>query len=355
MKKSRKTLALILSMLMCLVWLAACTPADPVAPDPVTPVTPTDPVTPETPETPETPAAQNGDETWSIGITLQNYENPYWAGVFAHVETLLTELGITYTILDARDSAATQISQVESFIVAGKDLIMVHPSDPHALEDVARQAMDAGIIFMSWDDVMENSDLNWVLDNEVLGREIGTAAANFINEHFSEDNPAKVAIINYPMTPILADRENGIVAALEEIAGGNFEIVARQPAVDTATAMSHMETILQAHPDLKIVCSIGAGGDIGANQAFLVATGGNIPDDMGIFSADATLEQLNAILNGEATRVTVGFEGSSFRTAEAVVEVYLGLLRGDNMPRNMLRVKTPMDINNAAIFIADYD
>ena len=347
MKKNRKTIALILSMLMCFAWIAACA-SDAPAPAPAAPA-------PEAPAN-DTPVNEPvADEGWSIGITLQNYENPYWSGVFGHVEQILSDLGIAYTILDANDSASTQISQVETFIQQGKDLIMVHPSDPHALEDVARQAMDAGILFMSWDDVMENSDLNWVLDNEVLGREIGTAAANFINQHFDTDNVAKVAVINYPMTPILLERENGIVAALEEIAPGKFEIVASQPAVDTATAMSHIETILQAHPDLKIVCSIGGGGDIGANQALLVHTGGNIPDDMGIFSADATLDQLNAILNGEATRVTVGFEGSSKRTAAAVVEVYLGLLRGDNMPRNMLRVKTPMDINNAAEFVADYN
>ncbi|MCL2248611.1 MAG: sugar ABC transporter substrate-binding protein [Oscillospiraceae bacterium] len=296
-----------------------------------------------------------GDDTWTIGITLQNYENPYWAGVFGHVENILTERGINFTILDSQDSAATQISQIEGFITAGVDLIMVHPSDPVAIEDVAGRAMEAGILFMSWDDVMTNSDLNWVLDNEVLGREIGTAAANFINQHYTEDNPAQVAIMNFPMTPILLDRENGIVGALEDIAGGRFEIVARQPALDAATAQSNMETILSAHPDVTIVASIGAGGDIGANEAFMLHFGGEIPDNVGIFSADATLQQLNAILNGEATRVTVGFEGSSLRTAQAVVEVYVGLLSGDNMPRNMLRVKTPMDINNAAEYIADYD
>jgi ribose transport system substrate-binding protein len=336
----KKPLLAVLCVILVVAVVAACAPQTPAPAAPAT----------DAPAADSPAAAQD----WSIGITLQNYENPYWAGVFSHVERILNEKGIAHTILDSRDSAATQISQIESFIQQGVDLIMVHPSDPFAIEDVARQAMDAGILFMSWDDVMENSDLNWILDNEVLGREIGTAAANFINEHYTEDHKAQVAIMNFPMTPILADRENGIEAALNEIAAGRFEIVARQPALDAATAQSHMETILQAHPDVRIVASIGAGGDIGANEAFMVATGGNIPDDMGIFSADATLQQLEAIMGGEATRVTVGFEGSSKRTAEAVVEVYLGLLRGDDMPRDMLRIKTPMDINNAQEFIADY-
>ena len=296
-----------------------------------------------------------GDDTFSVGVTIQSLANPYWAGVFAEADRLMTEKGWNFTILDCEDNSAIQISQIENFITVGKDLIMVHPADPHAVEDVLADAMAAGIIVMSWDDKLENSDLNWVLDNEELGRAIGSAAAEFINEHYTEDNPAQVAIMNYPQVPILLDRENGIIAALEEIAAGRFVIVAQQPAIEAGPAQSHMETILQAHPDVRVVASIGAGGDIGANEAFMVATGGNIPDDMGIFSADATEQQLNSILNGEASRVTIGFEGSRIRTAVALIDVFDNLLNGRDMPRDVYRPLLRMDASNAAEFLADYD
>jgi ribose transport system substrate-binding protein len=349
--KKHLLLTIICSALLVLM-LAGCGQQQPPTPAPAAPAEPAPAAPAEPAPVPDPPA--EGDQPFRVGITLQSLQNPYWAGVFGHVETILNEKGWDFTILDSNDSAAVQIGQIENFIVAGKELIMIHPSDPHAIEDAARQAMEANIMVMSWDDILTNSTLNWVLDNTVLGYEIGQAAAHFINEHYSADNPAQVAIMNYPAVPILLERENGIVQALEEIAAGNFEIVARQPAIEAAPAMSHMETILQAHPDVRIVASIGAGGDIGANEAFMVATGGNIPDDMGIFSADATLMQLEAILDGQATRVTVGFEGSSYRTAREVTRIYEALLRGEDLPRNMVRVKTPMDINNAAQFLADY-
>lgn len=295
------------------------------------------------------------DHKFKVGITIQSLENVFWAGVFSDAEAMMKEKGWESTIVDCKDNSSTQISQIENFITAGCDLIMVHASDPNAIEDVCKQARDAGIKIMCWDDKMTNTDINWLLDNTVLGYAVGSAAANFINEHYSEDNKVDVAIMNYPQLPILLERENGIIDALNEISPNKFNIVAQQPAIDAATALSNMETILQAHPNVKVVCSIGGGGDIGANQAFMTITGGNIPDDMGIFAADAAEQQLQAIVDGEASRVAVGAEGSNIRTAAAVVDLYEKLLTGYSFTeQNIIRPLTPIDKDNAADYLAEF-
>lgn len=301
------------------------------------------------------PAPAPAGTKYKVGVTIQSLANSYWAGVFGEVEKLMKDKGWDYTIVDCKDNSAEQISQIENFISAGCNVIMVHPSDPKAVEDVCKQARDAGIKVMCWDDRMTNTDINWVLDNTELGYEIGSAAAKFINEHYTADNKAEVAVMNYPQTPILLERENGILSALEKESAGKYTIVAQQPAIEAGPAQSNMETILQANPNCKIVCSIGAGGDIGANEAFMAATGGKIPDDMGIFSADATEQQLEAIVNGQATRVTVGFEGSNKRTAAAVVDLYEKLLTGQSFPeQNIVRPLLPIGIETAAEYLADY-
>ncbi len=305
-------------------------------------------------ETKTEDTAKSG-KTFKLGITIQSLENSYWAGVFGEVEKLLKEKGWEYTILACNDNSATQIQQIENFITNQVDLIMVHPSDPNAIEDYLKRARDAGIKVMSWDDAMTNTDLNWILDNTKLGYAIGQEAANFINDNYTADKVAEVAIMNYPQTPILLERETGILSALEEIAKGKYKVVAQQPALDAQTALTNMETILQASPDTKIVCSIGAGGDIGANEAFMTKTEGKVPDDMGIFSADATEQQLEAIVNGEATRASVGFEGSNKKTAAAVVDLYEKLLNGEKFDeQNLVRPLTVIDSSNAADFLADY-
>jgi ABC-type sugar transport system substrate-binding protein len=80
-----------------------------------------------------------------IGITIQSLENAYWAGVMTALQEQLDELGANTTIVACDDSSATQIGQVENFISSGCDLIMIHPSDAAAVEDVAKEAQDAEV------------------------------------------------------------------------------------------------------------------------------------------------------------------------------------------------------------------
>jgi len=298
---------------------------------------------------------QEDTGTYKVGITIQSLENSYWAGVFGEVEKEMKAKGWNYTILSCKDNSATQIQQIENFITNQVDLIMVHPSDPNALEDYLQEARNQGIKVMCWDDKMKNTDVNWVLDNTKLGYTIGTAAADFINAHYSSSDKAKVAIMNYPQTPILLERETGIIDGLTKLSAGKFEIVAQQPALDAATALSNMESIFQAHPDTTVVCSIGAGGDIGANEAFMSRDGGKIPANVGIFSADATQQQLEAIVKGEASRASVGFEGSNKKTAQAVVAIYEKLLKGESFPeQNIYRNLMIIDAKNAPTYLADF-
>jgi ribose transport system substrate-binding protein len=298
---------------------------------------------------------QEDDGVYKVGITIQSLENSYWAGVFGEVEKEMQAKGWQYTILGCKDSSATQIQQIENFITNQVDLIMVHPSDPNALEDYLAAAREQGIKVMCWDDKMTNTDVNWVLDNTKLGYTIGTAAADFINEHYSTSNKAQVAVMNYPQTPILLERETGILNALKEMSGGKFEVIAQQPALDAATALSNMESIFQANPDTTVVCSIGAGGDIGANEAFMTRFGGKVPANVGIFSADATQQQLQAIVNGEASRASVGFEGSNKKTAQAVVALYEKLLMGETFSeQNIFRNLMIIDAETAGTYLADF-
>ncbi len=290
-----------------------------------------------------------------VGITIQSLENSYWAGVFGEVEKEMKAKGWEYTILSCKDSSATQIQQIENFITNQVDLIMVHPSDPNALEDYLATAREQGIKVMCWDDKMKNTDVNWVLDNTKLGYTIGTAAAEFINEHYSTSDKAQVAVMNYPQTPILLERETGILNALKEMAGGKFDVIAQQPALDAATALSNMESIFQANPDTTVVCSIGAGGDIGANEAFMTRFGGKVPENVGIFSADATEQQLQSIVNGEASRASVGFEGSNKKTAQAVVALYEKLMMGETFAdQNIYRNLMIIDAETAPTYLADF-
>jgi ABC-type sugar transport system substrate-binding protein len=65
--------------------------------------------------------------------------------------------------------------QIDNFISQGCDLIMIHPSDASTVEDLCAQARAQGIKVMCWDDPMENTDANWIINNHALGVSIGAS------------------------------------------------------------------------------------------------------------------------------------------------------------------------------------
>jgi ABC-type sugar transport system substrate-binding protein len=273
-----------------------------------------------------------------LGITIQSLQNAYWAGVMTALGEFLDEQGAEYTIVACDDSSATQIGQIENFISAGCDLIMCHPSDAAAVEDVCAQAREAGIKVMCWDDPMENTDANWILNNHNLGNAIGQMAGEFINEKYSEDNKAEVIVIGYPQTKILLEREEGIMEGLEQVADGKYEIVANQAGIIASDAQTAVETTLQAHPDAKIVAGIGAGAMIGADEALNIYTNGEIPDDMGVFTTDVTKQQLEQLADETyPAKGIIGFEGSDEDTARSCAAMYALILADNVGAQNVFR------------------
>lgn len=57
-----------------------------------------------------------GEGGKKIGITIQNYENAYWAGVMSKLEEILKNEGYDATIVGCEENSAKQIEQIENFI-----------------------------------------------------------------------------------------------------------------------------------------------------------------------------------------------------------------------------------------------
>ena len=284
-----------------------------------------------------------------LGITIQSLQTAYWAGVMTAMEEVLSGVGAEYTIVACDDSSATQIGQIENFISSGCDLIMAHPSDAAALEDVMAQAREKGIKTMCWDDPMENTDANWILNNTYLGAEIGKLAGAFINEHYSEENKAEVIVIGYPQTKVLLEREEGIMQGLMEVADGKYTIVANQAGIIASDAQTAVETTLQAHPNAKVVAGVGAGAMIGADEALNIYTNGVIPEDMGVFTTDVTLQQLDQLEDPTyPAKGIIGFEGSDVDTATACASMYALILADQVGAQNVFRGVAPITAETVA-------
>lgn len=289
-----------------------------------------------------------------IGITIQSLTNTYWIGVMSALEEVLTGYGADCTIVSCNDSSTLQVYQVERFMADGCDLIMIHPSDAANSEDICARAREQGIKVMCWDDPMENTDVNWILNNHDLGYEIGSMAGDFIAEHFTEANKAEVIVIGYPQTAILLERENAIIEGMEAKAAGKYDIAAKVSALDPYAALIATETMIGVYPNAKVVVGIGAGPMIGADEALSTAVGGVIPDDMGVFTADVTLLQLEHLKDDAyPARGMIGYEGSDMDTARSCAAMFARLLSDGFEEKNVYRAFFPITDSDADRIIGE--
>lgn len=289
-------------------------------------------------------AMEASAEDLKIGLAVNTLSNQVWAQQAEQITSRAEADGNEITVVECKENANTQIGQIENFISAGTDIIIVQPQDPEAIEDICAEAREEGIKVVSWDEEMENSDINWIIENYDLGVEIGTQAANWINEKF-EDGACEVAVLGYPQTPILLERENGILDALKEKAP-NATVVANQPAIDTTEGLNAMETILQANPDVKVVCCIGGGGAAGANEAFKGFYGSEVPEEVGIFSTDLTDEAVASMQNGEFNRMVVAITGNAYACGDVVYDLAIECAEGAEMDQNVYRDLIPVTLEN---------
>ena len=258
-----------------------------------------------------------------VGMTVQDLSNPTWAGYCQAIQKEIEAQGGSLSFVSCESNASKQITQIENFVSSGVNVLIIHPADPAGVEFALKQAREAGIKVIAWDDNLENADIAWLIDNHKLGYTIGEHAAKWINEKLG--GTAEVAILNYPQLPILLARGNGIRDAITALAP-NAKIVAETSAINPAEGIAKMETVFQSNPNVKVVCSIGGGGSVGANEAAKAA--GKITDDFGIFAADATQPELSALKNNEGVRMSVTVTGTNKDIANQIWEMVQQLKSG---------------------------
>lgn len=290
---------------------------------------------------------QTADGNYSIGVCFQDITNPLFAAISEHFNKKAKETGMDITVLDCQGNAATQISQVENFIEKGIDALIIYPADVEALRGVCEKASEAGIKILSWDENMDCANMAFLAPNYEVGQEIGKQTADWINANYPDG--CEVAVIDYATLPVIVERANGIIDAINEHAP-NAKIVAQDSALDAAQGMTLAENMLQAHPDIKAFACIGDGAGLGVNEA-LKAAGVNL-DAYGVFCCDATDEACLAISNNEAIRMSINL-GVPQEMGDTALECVKTMLESDSYEKEVYKVITPVTADNVAEYIAE--
>jgi ribose transport system substrate-binding protein len=154
-------------------------------------------------------------------------------------------------------------------------------------------------------------------------------------------------VLDYPQIQVLLERGKGIVDGIKAGAP-KARIVAQSAAINPTEGQSRTETILQANPDVKVIACIGGGGAIGANEA--VKASGKLTDTFGIFAADATPEELAAISNNEACRMSVLITGGPDKIAAEIYGWVRKLVAGERVEKRIYRTIIPVTRDNLGLY-----
>ncbi|MDD2534742.1 MAG: sugar ABC transporter substrate-binding protein [Eubacteriales bacterium] len=130
---SKKILALVLMVAMMAALVAGCASTATTAAPAAT-----------TAAVAETTAAA-ATETVKIGYAMSNFDDKWLTYMREAAEAKAAELGVEFTMVDAKDDAATQLGQIENFVAQGVDAIVVVPVNTDATEAITKAAFDAKI------------------------------------------------------------------------------------------------------------------------------------------------------------------------------------------------------------------
>lgn len=254
-------------------------------------------LSPEEVITPADPATAKG---LRFGYTTMDLLNPYFIEVARGMQDRAKELGIELTVHDGKSDAAAQLSAAENFIADKMDAIILAPIAPEAMVPVVDEAHAAGIKVINSPQRIPNADAWYSVAEFEYGKSIGDIAGKYIAEKLG--GKAKVAVLVYPEVPTLIDRGNGIKAGLAEFAP-QAEIVAEQSALTPDKGQAAAETIMQAHPDVRVVVGVNDAGVLGAYEAI---KGMGLPEsEFALFGLDATAEAVRLVKEGGMYKATV--------------------------------------------------
>lgn len=146
----------------------------------------------------------------SVGISVGSLGNPGFVIISntatrlikkANPSAQVTTVGYDYDI-------GKQVNQIDNFIAAGVDFILLNPGDPNAITPAIKKAQAAGIPVIAFDTSAEGADAAITTDNIMAGR----VACQYIVDKLQ--GKGNVIIQNGPQVSSVIERVDGCKEAL---------------------------------------------------------------------------------------------------------------------------------------------
>jgi len=210
--------------------------------------------------------AASAREIKSIGITLGSLGNPFFVTIAKGAEARAKELNpaTKVTVLSADYDLNKQFTQIDNFIAAGVDMILLNAADPKAIEAAVKKAQKAGIVVVGIDVAAAGADATVQTDNLQAGR----IACDYIAQKLG--GKGNVIIQNGPQVSAVVDRVTGCKSVFAKAPGIKVLSDDQDGKGSREGGMNVMQGHLTRFPKIDAVFAINdpqaVGTDLAARQ-----------------------------------------------------------------------------------------
>ena len=224
-----------------------------------------------------------------IGVGQPDRTADFYHGFINAVHQEADKLG--YDILESFSGAApeAQMAELNAWIAAGVDALVVMPSDPNAIGGVVARCKAKGIVFIGYANIVPGADGYMKWDDPTAGTQMGELIVKHIKEKLG--GKAEVALLTLPTNQATRDRIGYTKAAIQK--GLPETVFWETQAVLAPEALKATQSMLQAHPDIKVIVCCADDGALGARAAYM--NSGLSPDKVFLCGWDGSKQNLNLI------------------------------------------------------------
>ena len=147
-----------------------------------------------------------------VGISVGLLGNPFFVATIKGIEDAAKKINpkVEVTSVSADYDLNKQVSQVDSFIAAGVDVIMLNAVDAKAIAPAVKKAQAAGIIVAAFDVSAPGADVTVMTNNVKAGEE----ACQYLVDHTG--GKGDYVILNGPASSSILERVKGCKNVLSQ-------------------------------------------------------------------------------------------------------------------------------------------
>ena len=263
------------------------------------------------------PASANG---LLIGFSQATLQSPFYVQLKTGAEAAAKAGGDQLGVLDANGDENKQNNDIQDLITRGVKVLIINPVNPDAVAPVLSAAGDAHIPVMTVDRAVHGDVATYVgRDNQTMGRIVGKALVGML-----KPGSKIIEIQGDAGGTVMAARRDGFGEAAK--AAGDTLVMGPYAEYVRANAVTAMQDLLQANPDVKAVYAHNDDMALGALQVLRE----NNRKDVLVAGVDGLSEAVKDLAAGDQFVATAA--NDPIRLGAVTIETARKVAAGQKLP-----------------------